>query len=109
MEALQARIDSFSKSKRVKQGSSKRSVTVKWPHPSLGFLATPHALAEAGFYYSPSVDDTDNVECFLCGKQLGGWEEDDDPHRLHWEKCKDRCAWAVVRCGLIEDVDRKGK
>lgn len=108
MDVLQARVDSFSKSKRLKQNSSKRTVTVKWPHPS-SFVATPHALAEAGFYYNPSPDDIDSVECFLCGKQLGGWEEEDDPYRLHWEKCKTSCAWATVRCGLIVDVDGKGK
>ena len=108
MDVLQARVDSFNKSKRLKQNSSKRTITVKWPHPS-SFVATPHALAEAAFYHNPSPDDLDNVECFSCGKQLGGWEECDDPYRLHWDKCKNSCAWAVVRCGLIEDVDRKGK
>ena len=107
MEALQARLESFSKPKRVKHTSSKRSVSVKWPHPD-HFFATPNALAEAGFYFSPSWDDRDNVACFLCEKELSGWVDDDDPFVLHWDKCRDHCAWALVRCGM-GDGSRKGK
>ena len=108
MEVLQLRIDTFKKSKRVKQGNGKKVVVVKWPHPD-AIIATPAKLAEAGFYYNPSWEDQDNVACFMCGKELSGWEEDDDPFQIHWEKCKDTCAWAFIRCGLDGDIDRKGK
>jgi hypothetical protein len=110
MESYQARLDSFSKPKRVKQSSSRSSasISLKWPHPP-SFSATPAALAEAGFYFSPSWEDRDNVHCFLCPKELSDWTKDDDPLELHWEKCKDSCAWAVVRCGLLEDMDADGK
>ncbi|KAI0317322.1 inhibitor of apoptosis repeat-containing protein, partial [Amylostereum chailletii] len=108
MEAFQARLETFFKAKRVKNGTGKRTISVKWPHPDT-ITATPSALAEAGFYYDPSWDDQDNVSCFMCDKELAGWEEDDDPFQIHWEKCRDSCAWAIVRCGLDGDVDRKGK
>ena len=105
MEAFQARLDSFSKAKRVKSTKGKSStVSLKWPHPS-SFLANPISLAEAGFYFSPTANDRDNVACYLCKKQLSQWEEKDDPFILHWVKCGDKCPWAVVRCGLSEDLD----
>lgn len=108
MEAFNSRLESFAKARRVKQSNTKRTVSLKWPHPT-HFLATPDTLTEAGFFFNPSWDAQDNVECFFCGKCLDGWEEQDDPFAIHWDKCRDSCAWAVVRCGLIEDVDRKGK
>ena len=108
MEAFNSRLESFAKARRVKQSNTKRTVSLKWPHPT-HFLATPDTLTEAGFFFNPSWDAQDNVECFFCGKCLDGWEEQDDPFAIHWDKCRDNCAWAVVRCGLGEDVDRKGK
>jgi hypothetical protein len=35
-------------------------------------------LAAAGFYYS-GKDDDDNVKCYLCDKELDGWDPKDDP------------------------------
>ncbi|KAI0053230.1 inhibitor of apoptosis repeat-containing protein [Auriscalpium vulgare] len=106
MEVYTARLASF-KDQRVKFASAKRYVKVSWPHPKT-FAATPEMLAEAGFYFAPTFEDRDNAVCFLCEKELSGWEEKDDPFTVHWEKCGDKCAWAVVRCGLGEDIDRKG-
>jgi hypothetical protein len=109
MECLQSRIDSFSKTKRVKNPSKPSSnITLKWPHPE-SFKATPDTLAEAGFYYDPSADDPDNVSCFMCEKELGGWEEDDDPFDIHYDKCAQKCGWANTRCGLRRDMDRHGR
>jgi baculoviral IAP repeat-containing protein 5 len=108
MEAFNSRLDSFAKARRVKQSNTKRILSLKWPHPD-HFIATPDTLTEAGFFFNPSWDARDNVECFFCGKCLDGWEEQDDPLAIHWDKCRDYCAWAVVRCGLSDDVDRKGK
>ncbi|OCH93314.1 hypothetical protein OBBRIDRAFT_832707 [Obba rivulosa] len=107
MEALHARLASFAKAKRTKQGSSKSSGLLKWPHPPT-YKATPDTLAEAGFYFHPTSEYRDNVICFMCGKELSDWDEDDDPFSIHWTKCRNTCAWAVVRCGLIEDLDRRG-
>jgi hypothetical protein len=33
--------------------------------------------------------------CFLCDKQLDGWEEDDDPLAEHLKHVPD-CGWAIV-------------
>ena len=108
MQSLQARIDSFQKTKRVKRyptKSSSSAVSVKWPHPP-DFKANANTLAEAGFFFSPSWDDKDSVTCFLCGKELSDWDENDDPFEIHYTKCQSSCAWAVVRCGLTEDLDK---
>ncbi|XP_041473201.1 baculoviral IAP repeat-containing protein 5-like [Lytechinus variegatus] len=50
----------------------------------------PQKLAEAGFYHIPSEQEPDAVRCFMCQKELDGWEPDDDPmseHRKHAPKC----------------------
>ncbi|KAI0674377.1 hypothetical protein C8Q78DRAFT_989329 [Trametes maxima] len=101
MEYLKARLETFqvSKSKRTKASSSKQTAasSSKWPHPPT-WKATPNSLAEAGFYFTPSSRDPDNVTCYMCGKHLCNWEPEDDPFEIHYEKCGDICAWAVVRC-----------
>lgn len=109
METFQTRLSSFKKSKRVKNPTkSSSTTTLKWPHPP-EFRANPETLADAGFYYDPSYEDPDNVTCYMCEKELGGWEEDDDPFLIHWEKCGQNCCWASARCGLVFDVDRTGR
>lgn len=108
MEYLQARLDSFasSKSKRTKASTSKHSsASTKWPHPPT-WKATPTSLAEAGFYHDPSSSSPDNVTCFMCKKSLCGWEPEDDPFEIHYEKCSEMCGWAVVRC---QKPDTNGK
>ncbi|OBZ78090.1 Protein bir1 [Grifola frondosa] len=108
MEVLDARLASFSKAKKSKKTSSKHpSSSFKWPLPST-HKATPTSLAEAGFFYDPSANDRDNVTCFMCGKSLSDWDADDDPFEVHWSKCRDICAWAAVRCGLVFDLDERG-
>lgn len=48
-------------------------------------------MAEAGFYsIATGTEDADSAKCFLCGKELDGWEADDDPwteHVKHAAKC----------------------
>ncbi|KAF8887324.1 hypothetical protein BD779DRAFT_1672781 [Infundibulicybe gibba] len=108
MEILQNRLESFSKSRRLKNPSKpSTSTTVKWPHPK-NFKATPASLAEAGFYYTPSFEDRDSVTCFMCNKELSDWDAEDDPFDIHWQKCGRVCCWASVRCGLREDMDEEG-
>lgn len=96
MEYFYNRFESFAptKSKRTKAASGKRST---WPHPA-SFKATPETLAEAGFYFYPDSESEDNVACFMCKKNLGGWEPDDDPFTIHYDRCGNDCAWAIVRC-----------
>ncbi|VEL08150.1 unnamed protein product [Protopolystoma xenopodis] len=50
---------------------------------------TREKLAKAGFYWIPSKEK-DCVRCFMCSKELDGWEPDDDPmaeHRSHSSEC----------------------
>ncbi|XP_059051573.1 baculoviral IAP repeat-containing protein 5 [Achroia grisella] len=58
-------------------------------------------MAEAGFYSVATGDeDADAAKCFLCGKELDGWEASDDPweeHKSHAAKC------AFVQLGRKED------
>lgn len=58
-------------------------------------------MAEAGFYsVATCKDDADAAKCFLCGKELDGWEASDDPwaeHKSHAAKC------AFVQIGKKED------
>ncbi|CAH2230328.1 jg25725 [Pararge aegeria aegeria] len=58
-------------------------------------------MAEAGFYSVATGDvDADAAKCFLCGKELDGWESCDDPwaeHKSHAAKC------AFVQLGKRED------
>ncbi|THU88746.1 inhibitor of apoptosis repeat-containing protein [Dendrothele bispora CBS 962.96] len=105
MHVLDNRINSFYKPKR-KPGS--KSQAFKWPHPEY-FTANPETLAEAGFYYDPSPEDVDNVTCYMCGKELSEWAEEDDPFDIHFKKCGKKCSWASVRCGLRSDMNHKEK
>jgi hypothetical protein len=109
MEVLQARIDSFKKSKRIKNPKKpSSSATVRWPHPP-DFKANPETLADAGFFYNPSYEGRDSVTCYVCDKELEDWEKDDDPYIIHWEKCGQTCCWAIVRCGLLNDMDKSDR
>ncbi|KAL5514163.1 hypothetical protein ACEPAG_2251 [Sanghuangporus baumii] len=104
MEAFEGRLRSFDKPKTKASNKSPRGT---WPHPG-SFVATPTTLAEAGFFFKPSKDDPDNVQCFICKKELAGWDEDDNPFEIHYKKCP-KCPWAIARCSLEFDVDADGK
>ncbi|KAI5119385.1 hypothetical protein M0805_001059 [Coniferiporia weirii] len=99
METFETRLRSFSKPKS-------KSAKSAWPHPQT-FSANPKSLAEAGFHFKPSKAELDNVQCFLCKKELGGWDEEDNPFEIHIQKCP-KCPWAIARCSLEFDVDSDG-
>jgi baculoviral IAP repeat-containing protein 5 len=47
-------------------------------------------MAQAGWYSCGGTAEPDLAQCFVCGKQLDGWEGDDDPwmeHRKHKADC----------------------
>ncbi|KAH0629391.1 hypothetical protein JD844_011442 [Phrynosoma platyrhinos] len=47
-------------------------------------------MAEAGFIHCPTENAPDVAQCFICFKELEGWEPEDDPmeeHRKHSPKC----------------------
>jgi hypothetical protein len=51
-------------------------------------------LARAGFFYKPTGESVDNCMCFICLRQLDGWEEGDDPVSEHI-KHSPSCGWAI--------------
>ncbi|XP_050392846.1 baculoviral IAP repeat-containing protein 5 [Patella vulgata] len=53
-----------------------------WPFDD-DWKCTPQRLAEAGFYHCPTDQEPDAVCCFLCFKELDGWEPTDDPWEEH--------------------------
>ncbi|XP_053231580.1 baculoviral IAP repeat-containing protein 5 [Podarcis raffonei] len=61
----------------------------QWPFAS-DCSCTPDRMAEAGFVHCPSDNAPDVAQCFICFKELEGWEPDDDPmeeHRKHSPNC----------------------
>ena len=57
-------------------------------------------MAEAGFFYKPTVKSPDNVVCYLCQKSLDGWEPEDDPRIEHLSH-SDHCGWAWNVCSKL--------
>ncbi|XP_007428565.1 baculoviral IAP repeat-containing protein 5 [Python bivittatus] len=61
----------------------------QWPFVS-DCSCTPDRMAEAGFIHCPGENAPDVAQCFICFKELEGWEPDDDPmeeHRKHSPNC----------------------
>ncbi|XP_014771330.1 baculoviral IAP repeat-containing protein 5 [Octopus bimaculoides] len=70
---------------------SKRLESFKtWPFQD-DCLCTPERMAAAGFYHCGTEKEPDYVRCFVCQKELDGWEPEDDPwveHKNHSKDCK---------------------
>lgn len=95
VSTFQGRLDSFSTehhlSKRRASSVKKRTPqTVSWPHKS----PRPAELARAGFFYKPTGENDDNCMCFVCHRQLDGWEAGDNPIAEHLTHAPD-CGWAI--------------
>ncbi|KLU91033.1 hypothetical protein MAPG_09558 [Magnaporthiopsis poae ATCC 64411] len=93
------------KQRRASNSSSRTPKTLSWPHKFL----PPFELAKAGFYFDPHPGNPDNVVCFLCNKNMDGWEADDSPVEEHLKHSPD-CGWAVTaaveaECQGLEQVD----
>ena len=61
-----------------------------WPFDNEDCECTSKKLAEAGFYHIPTDKEPDLVRCYVCLKELEGWEPEDDPkkeHKKHAPKC----------------------
>lgn len=76
---------------RSSTAKAKASKTCQWPHRQLD----PETFANAGFYFAPTPKYPDNTACFLCDKNMGGWEEDDNPFVEHL-RLSPHCGWAIV-------------
>ncbi|KAF8975762.1 hypothetical protein BGZ46_008873, partial [Entomortierella lignicola] len=67
-----------------------------WPHESEGWYGTTRRMANAGFYYAPTDDSKDNVQCPYCWLGLDGWESNDDPIHEH-QRRKPTCPFFATR------------
>ncbi|KAK7082122.1 Baculoviral IAP repeat-containing protein 5 [Halocaridina rubra] len=48
-------------------------------------------MAAAGFFFVGNKKEPDLVRCYVCLKELDGWEEEDDPweeHKSHASHCQ---------------------
>lgn len=73
--------------------SNERLATFKhWPFTGEdGAECTAVKLAASGFYCPDPDKEPDFARCFVCRKELDGWEPMDvphDEHRKHSSKCK---------------------
>ncbi|XP_078035630.1 baculoviral IAP repeat containing deterin [Augochlora pura] len=76
-----------------------------WPFQSSDNLCNPERMASAGFVAIGGKQEPDLVECFICSKQLDGWEPEDDPwteHAKHQSECAyielgkpDEASWTI--------------
>ncbi|KAI0098305.1 hypothetical protein GGR51DRAFT_565758 [Nemania sp. FL0031] len=91
----EGRLASFQSSQQTaRRGSTAKGKAAKalsWPHKQLD----PELFARAGFYFAPTPEYRDNTVCFLCSKNMGGWEAEDNPFEEHL-RLSPRCGWAVV-------------
>ncbi|KAG5361950.1 Protein bir1 [Yarrowia sp. C11] len=62
----------------------------KWPLEKKRGWPTSLKLAEAGFYFAPTVAEEDLVVCAYCDISLDGWERTDDPLHEH-ERRRPEC------------------
>lgn len=64
-----------------------------WPH-SKRSKCNPKNLAAAGFYFIGSKGE-DIVRCFMCRKELDGWDPRDDPTKEHKHHAA-TCPWVSL-------------
>lgn len=55
-----------------------------WPFDNNLSTCTSSKMALAGFFHTPTETEPDLVKCFVCLKELDGWESEDDP----WYVCQ---------------------
>ncbi|GFS88716.1 baculoviral IAP repeat-containing protein 5 [Nephila pilipes] len=53
-------------------------------------------MAEAGFFHCPTEQEPDLVQCYVCFKELDGWEASDEPWTEHFSHSK-ICLFAQLR------------
>nr|XP_009857913.1 baculoviral IAP repeat-containing protein 5-like [Ciona intestinalis] len=71
---------------------SKRLETfLGWPYVSKdGAKCVAEKMAATGFFRPNPESEPDLARCFMCKKEMEGWEPNDDPHdehRMHSSKC----------------------
>lgn len=58
-----------------------------WPFGK-NHTCSPEAMARAGFYACGNKEEKDLAKCFVCLKELNGWEANDDPMKEHISHCQ---------------------
>ncbi|GIX85497.1 baculoviral IAP repeat-containing protein 5 [Caerostris darwini] len=66
-----------------------------WPF-DCNSLCSAAKMAEAGFFHCPTEHEPDLVQCYVCFKELDGWEATDEPWAEHYSHSK-ICAFAQMR------------
>ncbi|XP_031575287.1 baculoviral IAP repeat-containing protein 5-like [Actinia tenebrosa] len=70
---------------------NRKATFIEWPFNDENCNCTSEKMAAAGFYHCPTDRDQDIARCFVCFKELEGWEPEDDPwkeHKSHSPKCE---------------------
>lgn len=67
---------------RMCRESNRLSSFAGWPFQE-NCACTPAKMAQAGFYHCPIDNEPDLARCYVCFKELTGWEPDDDPVKEH--------------------------
>ncbi|KAK3705189.1 hypothetical protein QZH41_013985, partial [Actinostola sp. cb2023] len=70
---------------------NRKATFVDWPFDDADNCnCTAEMMAAAGFYHCPTDRDPDVARCFVCFKELEGWEPEDNPweeHKRHSPNC----------------------
>lgn len=53
-----------------------------WPFGQ-GSKCSKENMARAGFYHCPTATEQDLTRCYVCFREMEGWEVDDDPIKEH--------------------------
>ncbi|GAB6022082.1 Baculoviral IAP repeat-containing protein 5 [Chamberlinius hualienensis] len=75
--------------KEMSLEENRKKSFLNWPFEE-DCNCTSQKMAEAGFYHCRDDHAPDLVCCFVCLKELEGWEPDDKPwdeHKSHCPKC----------------------
>lgn len=69
-----------------------RAISFKagWPLSLTEYKVTPDTLTAAGWFFNADKKHLDACQCYLCEKQLDGWEPNDQAfpeHVSHSGKC----------------------
>ncbi|CAH8621915.1 unnamed protein product [Schistosoma rodhaini] len=96
---------------RLSNYSYRLSTLSNWPYDG-NSLCTAEKMAKSGFY-RPNPSNPTTTQCFVCMKELEGWEPDDDPdkeHKSHSPKCpflkSKQYEQMTYEEGLAMDVER---
>ncbi|XP_015908731.1 baculoviral IAP repeat-containing protein 5 [Parasteatoda tepidariorum] len=66
-----------------------------WPFDD-NSVCSASKMAEAGFFHCPTENEPDLVQCYVCFKELDGWEATDEPWSEHFSHSK-ICLFAKLR------------